>query len=233
MQIRWQPPVFVTSFFSLADDYASRGAQVDLTILRRDDHGLLDATTRCQARAWKTLDDFHARARDSTRVEVRVCDGRAVRLDRTATVARLLDAVYATEAVVVSGASGVGKSALAVLDLPAEDTACQTLAVNLGQLPEVGLSLEATLGHPLSSLLSELSAPKRVLVGDGADAVAADREDVFRCLVAAARESDVKLIAVTANDGKQLVSDVLDQYFGNVFEFDVPLLFSRTRKSRS
>ena len=96
--------------------------------------------------------------------------------------------------------------------------------MNLRQLPEVGLSLEATLGHPLSSLLSELSAPKRVLVVDGADAVAADREDVFRSLVAAARESYVKLVAVTANDGKQLVGDVLDQYFGNVGEFEVPLL---------
>ena len=213
---------------ALADDYAPRAAQVDFTLLRRDVHDLLDATTQRHTRAWKTLDELHARACDSTCVEVRARDGRAVRLDRTATVERLRDAVYGTDAVVVSGASGVGKSALAVLDLAADDAAggaCQTLAVNLSQLPEIGLSLEATLGHRLSSLLSELSAPKRVLVVDGADAVAADREDVFRCLVAAARDSDVKLVAVTVNDGKQVVLDILDQYFGNnVVEFEVPLL---------
>ena len=212
---------------ALADDYAPRAAQVDLAMLRRDAHDLLDANTRRQARAWKMLDDLHARARDSIRGEVEARDGRAVRLDRTTTVTHLLEAVSGAEAVVVSGASGVGKSALAVLDLPAGDAGRgtrQSLAVNLRQLPEVGLSLEATLGDRLSSLLSELSAPQRVLVIDGADAVAADREDVFRYLVVAARESDVKLVAVTANDSKQVVLDILAQHFGSVVEFEVPPL---------
>ena len=81
------------------------------------------------------------------------------------------------------------------------------------------------MGCPLSTLLSEMSAPQRMLVVDGADAAGEGREDVFRYLVDAAQASDVKVIAVTAAETQQIVRDNLYEYFGEgVAEFTVPPL---------
>ena len=64
-----------------------------------------------------------------------------------------------------------------------------------------------------------------MLVVDGADAAAEDRLDAFRCLVGAARESVVKVIAVTSIDSKQVVLDALSECFdGRVAEHVVPPL---------
>ena len=122
----------------------------------------------------------------------------------------------------------MGKSALAVLDFggkspPPDDF--QSVVVNLRQLPDLGLTLEMVLGERMSVLLSELSAPQRVLVIDAADAVAEDREDVFRYLVGAAQQTDVKVVAVTATDTKKTVLDILGQHYDtDVAEFNVPPL---------
>ena len=43
--------------------------------------------------------------------------------------------------------------------------------MNLRHLPATSLALEAHLGAPLAALLAELSAPQRLLVIDGADAI--------------------------------------------------------------
>ena len=114
----------------------------------------------------------------------------------------LVKAVSDAEAVVVSGESGVGKSALAVLGLTAagdtDPDGLQALCINLRQIPRLGIEFETALGHPLSTLLGELSAPQRMLVVDGADAAAEDRHDAFRCQVGAARESAVKVVVVTS-----------------------------------
>ena len=77
-----------------------------------------------------------------------------------------------------------------------------------------GPPLEATLGCPLSTLLCELGAPQRMLIVDGADAVAEGMNDAFRYLVDAAQRSDVKVVAVTSVDSKQVVRDTLAQRFG-------------------
>ena len=169
-------------------------------------------------------------ARESVRAEITAGDGgRSVRLDRSAAAMELLETVSGVDAVVVSGESGVGKSALAVLGLTAAGDAdpdsLQALCINLRQIPKLAIELEATLGCPLSTLLSELSAPQRMLVVDGADAAAEDRLDAFRCLVGAARESAVKVIAVTSIDSKQVVFDALSECFdGGVAEHVVPPL---------
>ena len=212
---------------ALANDYAPAGAEVNLMNLRRDVHDLLDATKR-RHRGWRTLDGIHARACDLLRGQVTGFDGRSMKLDRTAATATLRHVVSDAKAVVISGPSGVGKSALAVLDLAGEDPppdGFQSMVVNLRQLPDIGLSLEEVLRDRLSVLLSELSAPQRVLVVDGADAVAEDREDMFRYLVGAARETDVKVVAVTATDTKKIVFDILGQHFdADVAEYKVPPL---------
>ena len=201
-----------------ANEYSPRAARVDLTMLRRDSHALLDSTKRRHRHGWLTLDGIHQLARESVRAEITAGDGgRRVRLDRSTAAMELLEAVASVDAAVVSGDSGVGKSALAVLGLTAADDAgpdsLQALCVNLRQIPKLAIDFEARLGCPLSTLLCELSAPQRVLVVDGADAAAEDRLDAFCCLVGAARESAVKVIAVTSTDSKQVVSDALSECF--------------------
>ena len=212
---------------ALANDYAPAAAEVALNNLRRDVHDLLDTTKR-RHRGWRTLDGIHTQACDWVRGQVTGPDGRSARLDRTAVTARLRDAVSGAEAVVVSGESGVGKSALAVLAFADDDPKThhsQSVVVNLRQLPDVGLSLETALGDRLSVLLSELSAPQRALVVDSAEAAVENRHDMFRYLVGAARESDVKVVAVTTADSKQFVVDILGQQFdADVVGFEVPSL---------
>ncbi|MCY4383622.1 MAG: hypothetical protein OXE44_10780, partial [Nitrospinae bacterium] len=215
---------------TLASDYSPRAARVDLKMLRRDSHTLLDPTTRSHQDGWQTLDSIHRRTCESVRSEITSSDGdRSVCLDRSAAAMELLKTVSGAEAVVVTGESGVGKSALAVLGLcAAVDTKpgdLQALCIDLRQIPCLAITFEGMLAHPLSTLLSELSAPQRVLVVDGADAVTEDKYDVFRYLVDAAQGSGVKVVAVTSTDSKQVVLDVLSERFDTaVVEYPVPPL---------
>ena len=214
----------------LAAEYSPRAANVDLTILRRDCHALLDSTIRRHQHAWQMLDGIHREACDSLRAEITAGDGgRSLRLDRNSTLGELLKTVSDADWVIVSGESGVGKSALVLLGLTGqgekEPDGFQALCINLRQLPTLVLELEGAFGHPFSTLLSELSAPRRVLVIDAADAAAEDRDDVFRYLLRAARESAVKVVAVTSIDSKQVVLDALQEFSENpVADHLVPLL---------
>ena len=212
---------------ALASEYSPRSARVDLTLLRRDAHTLLDATKRRHQRGWQMLDHLHRSALASVREEITASDGaRRVRLDRSAASAELAKTAAAAAGVVVSGESGVGKSALALVGLTASGAAdpdsVQALCINLRHVPKLSVEFEATLGSPLSTLLSELSAPQRMLIVDGADAVVEGMEEAFRHLVDAAKESEVKIVAVTSIDSKQVVRDTLSERLGGeVIEYSV------------
>ena len=215
----------------LAGDYATKAARVDLTIIRRDSHTLLDASTRRHQRGWQTLERLDQFAREAIRTEISGHDGtRSMHLERNDTTEALAKMVSEARAVVVSGESGVGKSALSVVGLTtkadAEQDRFQTVCLNLRHIPRLSIDFEGTLGHPLSTILSELSAPQRVLVVDGADAATEDKHDVFRYLVGAARDSGIKVIAVTSNDSKQVVLEALCDCFDttDVEDFTVPSL---------
>ena len=214
----------------LASEYSPKSAQVDLTLLRRDAHSVLDIARRRSQQGWQVLDHLHARTIGSVRDGITASDGvRHVRLDRSSTARELFTTAADSAAVVLSGESGVGKSALALLSLTAvcgeDPDAAQALCINLRHVPKLSLELEAVLGHPLPTLLCELSAPHRMLIIDGADAVAEGMEDPFRYLVDAAIRSDLKVVAVTADDSKQAVHDILNDHFGaGVSEFVVPPL---------
>ena len=208
---------------TLAGEYSPKSARVDLTILRRGVHDVLDPTVKRHEHGWQALNHLHDRALKSVRNEVNEIDGdRRVRLDRSAAATALAEAVAGARAVVVVGESGVGKSALA-LDLPgtvaADADHVQTLCINLRHVHKLTVEFETTLGCPLSTLLRELSAPQRMLVIDGADAVAEGGADAFRYLVDAADASDVKVVAVTSVENQQVVRDTLANCFGaNVTE---------------
>ena len=212
---------------TLAGEYSPNSARVDLTVLRRGAHAALDPTARRHQRGWQALDHLHLQTLASVRNEIKEIDGdRRVRLDRSAAATALAETVAGAAAVVVSGESGVGKSALALLGLPATDAAdsdnVQMLCINLRQVPTLTVEFEATLHCPLSTLLCELSAPQRILIVDGADAVAEGRGDAFRYLVDAAHASEVKVVAVTSADSEQVVRDALTERFGtDVTEYAV------------
>ena len=198
---------------TLAGEYSPRAARVDLKLLRRDAHLTLDATARRNQQGWQRLDHLHRRALSSVRDEITAGDDRRMRLDRSDEAARLLAQTTESPAIVVSGESGVGKSALVLFSLTAAADAdpdlMQVLCVNLRQVPPLTLELESELGCPLSALLGELSAPKRLLVVDGADAVGEGRHDAFCYLVDAALASGVGVVAIASVDSKQIVRDAV------------------------
>ena len=215
---------------ALAGDYSPRAACVDSSVVRRDSHALLDSTKRRHRRGWRTLKSIHWQACAAVRAEIVSSDGtRRVRLDRSSAAGELVEQASQADAVVISGDSGVGKSALAVLELTAaaeaEPHRLEVLCINLRHLPKLVIELEHRLGHPLPILLSELSAPQRLLVVDGADAMTEDKQDTFRHLVAAARQSGLKALVVTSVEGKRVVLDEIREQFGDrVAEYGVPLL---------
>lgn len=198
---------------ALADDYAPKAATVDRVVLRRDLHAAGSITTgRKQSR--QILDGLDRRARESVGTEIADTDGgRSMQLDRGAAARELLEVVSGAHAVFVTGESGVGKSALAVTGLAAIADAdrdrLQVVCINLRQVPDLPMKLEADLGTPLSTFLAELVAPQRVLVIDGADAATEGRTDVLRYLSGAAADAGVKVVAVTANHSSRVVRDIL------------------------
>lgn len=204
---------------ALADEYSPKSARVDLTLLRRHAHSMLDSTVRRHQRGWQALDHLHDSALASISDEIIAGDGdRRLRLDRSGAAAALLDKAADAPAVIATGESGVGKSALALLSVTAagmaDADALQALCINLRHVPKLTIVFENVLGCPLAELLCELSAPRRVLIVDGADAVAEGMHDAFGYLLDAAKASDVTVIAVTSIDSKQVVRDTLGERVG-------------------
>ena len=214
----------------LASEYSPKAARIDLNILRRDAHGALDPKAGRHQQGWQALDHLHDRALNSVRDEIVTSDGhRRLRIDRSR-IAQELTAICAeSTALVVIGESGVGKSVLTLRSLAsvADDAPelAQVQCINLRHIHKLTVEFESTLGCPLSTLLSEFSAPQRMLVIDGADAVAEGWEDVFRYFIDAAFEADLRVIAITATEVGQVALDILKDRFGTeVAEYVVPPL---------
>ena len=212
---------------TLASEYSPRSARIDLTLLRRDAYEVIDIEVRRHKQGWNELDRRHKMALGSVRDEIATNDrARHLSLDRSDATRKLVATVSDSAAVLVSGDSGVGKSALTLLSLAAPSAAdpggAQALCINLGHVPKLTFDFEDRLGCPLSILLCELSAPQRMLVVDGVDAVTAGREDAFNYLVDAAAASGVKVVAVTSTDNKEIVREVLSGRFGaDLADYDV------------
>ena len=146
---------------TLAGEYSPKSARVDLKLLRRDAHALLDPTTRRHQQGWQVLNHLHCTPLASVRDEITTSDGaRRVRLDRSAEASGLAKTATNAPAVVVSGESGVGKSALALLGLTkaADPNSIQASCIDLRQVPKLTVEFEAKLGCPLSTLGAILTA---------------------------------------------------------------------------
>lgn len=233
----------------LADDWAPSAALVNVSMLRRAVHDLVDSTVRRHRAGWRALELLGEQARAAVGDEIVSADGaRRVRVSRGDVTAALAAAVGSADGVVVHGESGVGKSAAALgllttntaeaadepepandpvdsggTDEPAGES--QVVCMNLRHLQRTALAFEGTLGVPLRDLLAEMSAPTRVLIVDGADLVAEGAQDLLTYVVDAAVAADVTVVAVTASDAKQLVADTMAGRVGQgVVEVAVPPL---------
>src|SRR5206468_5417905 len=174
-----------------------------------------DSSVRRNQRGWQVLAHLHERALSSVRYDVTAPDGvRRVPLDRSDVSMPPIAATTTSMAVVIHGESGAGKSALVLAAATADRDATQAVCINLRHLPSTTVEFESLLGCPLAILLAELSAPERLLVIDTADAVAEGMLEQFRYLVAAARAANVGVIAISATDNKQIVRDIIADYFG-------------------
>ena len=205
---------------ALASEYSPKSARVDLTLLRRDAYEALDLGVRRHKQGWSALDHLHEIALRQVRDEISTNDrARHLNLDRSKATEELVATVSDSAAVVISGDSGVGKSAFTLQSLTAayetDPEGAQTLCINLKHVPKLSLDFEDKLGCPISTLLFELSAPQRVLIIDSADAVSEGIEDAFRYLTSAAADAGVKVVAVTATENAKTIHDILTDRFGD------------------
>ena len=198
----------------LAGQYAPSASTIDRNLLRRDVHALLDDTRRRNPQAGQLIEHLQQQARAAVRH--RIGDGSpgaSMQLDRGSDGEALLAAAVNADALIVSGESGVGKSALVIgAATAAADTSGREIEVvylNLRHLPESSFDLVSRLGCSMERLLSEMSAPMRLLVVDGADAATERRSELLLYLVEAARTSGVRLVAITSTDARPVVRDLV------------------------
>jgi hypothetical protein len=199
---------------TLTASYDSRGGVVDLNLLRRDLHAHLKAAATRTKQAWKVLEDHRDLATGGVRATIGDgTPGGPVELAfadrRTRLSEAMLDAGLNNTALLISGESGIGKSALtlsAVAELEAADpTGFEAAVVNFRSLPQSSLDLRGVLGVSVQDVLTELSAPSRVLVIDAADAALERNAALLSDLVLATKAAGVGVVAVSSDVASEFV----------------------------
>ncbi|MFD5339905.1 hypothetical protein [Streptomyces hawaiiensis] len=205
-----------------ATRYDATGAMVDLKVLRRDIHVVLDSAATRSRRAWSVLADQRKLAVAGVRTTIGdESSGGPVEIsfaDRREQLAEALrEAGTSASALLVSGESGIGKSALtlsAVAELEAADPAgFQGVVVNFRSLPQSSLELRTALGMSMEDVLAELSASARVLVIDAADAALERSAGLLSDLVLTAAAAGVGLVAVTSDMASDFVREQVELGF--------------------
>ncbi|MFD1045091.1 hypothetical protein ACFQ1S_05540, partial [Kibdelosporangium lantanae] len=206
-----------------ATRYDATGAVVDLNLLRRDLHVVIDSAATRSRHAWMVVVEHRKLAVASVRttigdqssggpVEIAFTDRREELTEA------LLEAGTRRSALLISGESGIGKSALtlaAIAELEAADPArFEAVVVNFRSLPQSSLDLRAALGMSMEDVLAELSAPSRVLVVDAADAALERSAGLLSDLVLAAAAAGVGVVAVTSDLASSFVREQLELGFG-------------------
>lgn len=208
-----------------ATQFDQQGTTVDRPLVRRKIHSVLASDTGRSTVAWEQLD----LEQTSAMVAVRHDLGGVVDLPRTKLLTEVqaeLSAAGATRgAVLITGESGTGKSALslsAAKTLAASNRDFQYVALNLRRTRDSVAALSSTLGMPLADLLGELSSPSRVLVVDAADAALEGRGPLLRELAAAAHAAEVGLALVTAETAAKHAAGTLVGIYLEPRRYEVP-----------
>ncbi|MEW9527375.1 hypothetical protein [Microbispora sp. NPDC049125] len=206
-----------------ATRYDATGAVVDLNLLRRDLHVVLDSAATRRQRAWTVIAEHRKLALAGVRTTIGdESSGGPVEIAFTGRREQLAEALRAAgargSALLISGESGIGKSALtlsAIEKLEAADPAgFEAVVVNFRSLPQTSLELHAVLGMSMAQVLAELSAPSRVLVVDAADAALERSAGLLSDLVLAAAAAGVGVAAVTSDQASSFVREQLELGFG-------------------
>jgi len=212
----------------LSADLAIHAGSVDGPTLRRRLHGLLGAGSGAHTEGWTRLLALDEQARAMVARSLAAGGPDGLRLPRRP-VRDSLDAAVAEAAaaggrLIVTGDSGVGKSALVMDAIEPErlDAGTQALAVNLRHLPGTQLELLALLPGPLEILLEELTAPRRLLVIDAAEAAAEDHAEVFAYCLRAARVAGAAVVCVAATEGAAVARQLMRTDDGDLRELVVP-----------
>ncbi len=209
----------------LAGEYGPAGAEVDRAKLRRAAHSQIHSDRRLLATAWEKLRHLELEARTAVR---RGCGADTpVVLPRNNARGDLADAIETESVLVVTGESGIGKSALvcsALENLAESGTGeFESVYLSLRDLPERPSELHASLGAPLGRVLSEMSAPTRVLVVDAADRAAERAATPLAALLRAASNAGVAVCVVTAEAGRDTVEGIVaDAGLGGMRSLELP-----------
>ncbi len=202
-----------------ATRYDAIGATVDLNLLRRDVHLVLDSPRTRSTATWTVLDE-HRRIAEAT-VRSTIGDdasppgaltlGFAAR--RAELALHLAKSAEDGSALLVVGESGAGKSALVLSTVAELEQASaddfDVLVVNFRNLPGTGMELRSVLGISFRDALAELSAARRILVIDAADAALERSSGLLGELLSAARETSVGVIAVSSTSSASFVKEQL------------------------
>lgn len=208
-----------------ATQFAQKGSEVDAAVLRRQLHTVLGSGRGRSAVAWTQL----AEEQKSALVAVQHSLAGAVELPRGTLRAqlqvKLVEAGAAATAVIITGESGTGKSALtmsAAEQLAAANDQFEFVALNLRRTRDSVVELSGALGKPFAEVLREMSATSRVLIVDAADAALEGRDALLRELAAAAVEASVGLVLVAADTALPDVKAALAGLFPEPREVEVP-----------
>ncbi|MCP4382612.1 MAG: ATP-binding protein [Hyphomicrobiales bacterium] len=207
---------------SLAASYSPLAAVVRHRQLARDAHAALRRDRRVGAAAREELRRLDREARDSVRL---VCGTDGVRLPRDEALAALASALEDHPVLIVTGDSGTGKSALVRATVEQHEASepedFEAVVLNLRQLPRLPTELRSALGAPLERVLTEMHAPRRLLVLDGADVQAETDETPLDSLARSALEADVAVCIVAASEGRAAVEGVAARLGVNVARHEV------------
>lgn len=195
----------------LAGELERTAGAVDAALLRRRLHGHIRPDAHVSPVGWTHLLELNSQAHATVERSLDAADSVKLTLPRAALRAELSSALRGADDLLVSGDSGVGKSALVMdnIETSGGTDDLQSVAINLRQLPATQLELIAYLSTPLEELFAELSAPLRLLVIDSAEAAAEGRSDVFAYLLSSARRAGVKVVAVAATEGAAVVRQLM------------------------
>lgn len=193
----------------LAGGYASTGASVDQTVLRRDLAGWPLRQPDSTPKAWSLLDRLAVLLRDRTPAGLLMPDGE-LEIDRRAARSGVRDAMHTAVSdnrpVVITGEPDVGKSALTLR--ATEELPHGVVALSLRDLPSSTFEFEAELGADITSVLRELrTSAGCLLVVDGAEAVLEGRRSLLIDLLVSALRAGAGVATVTRTDGAAAVAD--------------------------
>ena len=208
----------------LAGEFATNAAVVDATVLRHRLHGRIAPTSHVPPPGWARLMDIDRQTRAAVARSVVGPDATNLRLERVAVREAVQAALTAPGDLVVTGESGVGKSALVMdaIEHGAVGGGRQTVALNLRGLPDTHVELLDRLQSPLNELLAELTAPERILVLDGAEAAAVGDGEVLAYLTRVAGEAGVKVVATSTSEGAATVIELMRRTGAQPRELPVP-----------